>query len=214
MTVSDTGIGIPPEVRSRLFEPFFTTKAPNKGTGLGLSTVANIVKRHNGFQEVKSEVGKGSQFKIFLPAAPAVEAQSPGLDTSTLPFGHGELILLVDDEKSILEIGKTALENYGYGVVTAENGLEAIASFELHKGQISLIVMDTDMPYLDGVAALQAIRKTGARVPIILVSAASPDTASLCRAELSRVEKLFKPYGIPDLLHCVANVLRDTRAAT
>src|SRR5262249_47966007 len=131
-----------------------------------------------------------------------------------LPFGQGELILLVDDEKSILEIGKTALENYGYGVVTAENGLEAVAAFELHKAQVSLIVMDTDMPYLDGVGALQAIRKTGAQVPIILVSAASPDTVFFSRAELSGVKKLFKPYGIPDLLQTVASVLREPAKAT
>jgi signal transduction histidine kinase/ActR/RegA family two-component response regulator len=207
ITVTDTGIGMPPEVRSRLFEPFFTTKAPSMGTGLGLSTVASIVKRHNGFLEVKSEVGQGAEFKIFIPAAPAVEPQNP-LDTSSVPFGHGELILFVDDEKSILEIGKAALENYGYGVVTAENGHEAIAAFELHRGQISLIVMDTDMPYLDGVSAFQAIRKTGAQVPVILASAASPETTYFTRAELTHVEKLFKPYGIPDLLQSVANVLR------
>ena len=211
MTVSDTGMGIPPEVRSRLFEPFFTTKGPNKGTGLGLSTVANIVERHKGFMEVTSEVGKGTQFKIFIPAAPAAEPQHDGLGPATLPSGHGELILLADDEKSILEIGKTALENYGYGVITAENGLEAVASFELHKGQISLIVMDSDMPYLDGVGALHAIRKTGSEVPIILATATSPDTAFLSRAELVDVQKLVKPYGIPDLLHQVANVLHATR---
>ena len=210
LTVSDTGVGIPPEVRSRLFEPFFTTKAPGQGTGLGLSTVANIVKRHNGFLEVKSEVGRGTEFKILMPAAPATETQHFSLDPSTLPFGHGELILFVDDEKSILEIGRAALENYGYGVITAENGLEAVASSELHRGQISLIVMDTDMPYLDGVAALRAIRKSGSQVPVILASAASPDTVSLSRDELSSVDKLFKPYGIPDLLHTVANVLRKT----
>jgi signal transduction histidine kinase/ActR/RegA family two-component response regulator len=211
MTVSDTGVGIPPEVRSRLFEPFFTTKGPNKGTGLGLSTVASIVQRHKGFMELKSEVGKGTEFKIFIPAAPAIEPQHNGLDPSTLPSGHGELILFVDDEKSILEIGKTALENYGYGVVTAGNGLEAVAAFELHKGQLSLIVMDTDMPYLDGVGALHDIRKTGSKVPIVLATATSPDTVHLSRAELAVVQKLIKPYGIPDLLHLVANVLRETR---
>jgi signal transduction histidine kinase len=209
MTVSDTGMGIPPEVRARLFEPFFTTKGPGKGTGLGLSTVANIVKRHHGFLDVKSVVGKGTEFKILIPAAPAVEPQHAGLDAPNLPFGHGELILLADDEKSILQIGKAALENYGYAVVTAENGLEAVASFELHKGQISLIVMDTDMPYLDGIGALRAIRKTGSQVPVILVSTALPDTMSLSRVELS-CEKLFKPFGIPDLLNAVAKVLRGT----
>jgi signal transduction histidine kinase len=212
LTVSDTGTGMPPEVRARMFEPFFTTKPLNKGTGLGLSTVANIVKRHHGFIEVTSDVGKGTEFKIFIPAAPAPEPASstPG---STLPFGRGELILFVDDEKSILEIGRSALENYGYGVVTAGNGLEAVAAFELHKAQISLIVMDTDMPYLDGVGALEAIRKSSARVPVILASAMTLETVFLSRSQLSHVERLIKPYGIPDLLHTAAKVLRGTSEA-
>jgi signal transduction histidine kinase/CheY-like chemotaxis protein len=210
MTVSDSGAGIPPEIRPRLFEPFFTTKGPNKGTGLGLSTVANIVKRHKGFIEVRSEVGKGTDFKIFLPAVAAAEPVPVDAGSVALPFGHGELILLVDDEKSIVEIGKSALENYGYGVVTAGNGLEAVAAFELHKREINLIVMDTDMPYLDGAGAVQAIRKAGSTVPVILASATGVDTAFLSRPDLSRVQKLVKPYGIPDLLHKVADVLRGT----
>jgi CheY-like chemotaxis protein len=210
LTVSDTGSGISPEVRARLFEPFFTTKGPTRGTGLGLSTVASIVKRHKGFIEVRSEVGKGTEFKIYIPAAPTVDAAPVDPTASTLPFGHGELILLVDDEQSILEIGRSALENYGYGVVTAANGLEALASFELHKSDISIIVMDTDMPYLDGAGALQSIRKTGSEVPVILASATDPDTSFLSRTELSRVERLVKPYGIPDLLHKVAIVLKGT----
>ncbi len=208
LTVADTGSGIAPEVRARLFEPFFTTKGPNKGTGLGLSTVASIVKRHKGFIEVRSEVGKGTEFRIFIPAAPNAEVAPVDPTASTLPFGHGELIMLVDDEKSILEIGRSALENYGYAVVTAANGLEAIASFELHKRAISVIVMDTDMPYLDGAGALQAIRKTGSDVPVILASATASDTSLLSRADLQNVGRLIKPYGIPDLLHRVADVLK------
>jgi signal transduction histidine kinase/ActR/RegA family two-component response regulator len=209
MSVSDTGSGIPPEVRSRLFEPFFTTKSPGKGTGLGLSTVASIVKRHKGFIEVKSEVGKGTEFKTFIPAVPVVVPSSPDAESSSLPFGHGELILFVDDEKSILEVGKTALENYGYAVIAANNGLEAVACFELHKQQISLIVMDTDMPYLDGLGATQTIRKTVADMPIILATA-NPDNAILARPELAHIPCLAKPYAIPDLLREVAQVLRGT----
>ena len=207
LSVCDTGTGIPPEARARLFEPFFTTKAPGKGTGLGLSTVASIVKRHKGFIEVKSEVGKGTEFKIYIPAVPVVESPAPVTESSLLPFGHGELILFVDDEKSILEVGKNALENYGYGVVAANNGLEAVACFELHKQHISVIVMDCDMPYLDGIGALQSIRKSVADVPIILATA-NPDTAALARAQLSHVPCLAKPYGIPDLLREVAEALR------
>jgi len=205
-SVSDTGSGISPETRSRLFEPFFTTKAPGKGTGLGLSTVASIVKRHKGFIEVKSEAGKGTEFKIYIPAVPIVESPAPVTEGSSLPFGHGELILFVDDEKSTLEVGKTALENYSYGVVMAANGLEAVACFELHKQHISLIVMDCDMPYLDGIGALQSIRKIVPEMPIILATA-NPD-AVFARAELSNIPCLVKPYGIPDLLLEVAQVLR------
>jgi CheY-like chemotaxis protein len=124
-----------------------------------------------------------------------------------LPSGHGEVILLVDDERSILELGKHTLENYGYRLLTAANGLEAVACFDLHKDEIALLVMDTDMPYLDGISALHRIRKIAPDVPVILASATDSDTAHLSQPKLSRVMTLKKPYGVEDLVRGAAQAL-------
>jgi signal transduction histidine kinase len=211
ITVSDTGTGIPPELRERVFEPFFTTKPADQGTGLGLSTVASIVKRHQGFVELESEAGKGTRFKVYLPAAPIVPVQAPEANRPPLPFGHGELVLFVDDEHSVLELGKSTLENYGYRLLTAANGLEAITCFELHKTEIKLLVMDTDMPFLDGVSALRSIREVAPDLPLIMASATDPDTALMSQRERSGVLFLKKPYGVEDLVRSAAKALRSEK---
>jgi two-component system cell cycle sensor histidine kinase/response regulator CckA len=205
IAVSDTGTGIPPELRARIFEPFFTTKTPDKGTGLGLSTVSTIVKRHQGFMELETEVGKGSAFKIYLPATTAPEQPPAGAKAEPLPLGNGECVLLADDEISVLELGKDTLENYGYRVFTAANGLEAIACFDLHRGQIKLLVMDADMPFLDGVSALERIRKIDPTVPAIIASASTYNTTYI--SKLSTVHTLAKPYGVEDLVRAAASAL-------
>src|SRR5438105_8384908 len=204
LTVADTGTGISPELRTRIFEPFFTTKAPDKGTGLGLSTVANLVKRHNGFVELQTEVGKGTEFKIFLPAIPSTESSTPEPKEMPLPVGHGEIILLAEDEQVVLELAKTTLENYGYAVLIAANGLEAIARFEAHKNEISLLVIDCDMRFLDGRSAVRAIRKMAPNIPIIMASATKNDTEDreqISRADFAHITTLSKPYGIEQLLN-------------
>jgi CheY-like chemotaxis protein len=211
ITVSDTGSGIPPELRSRIFEPFFTTKPADKGTGLGLSTVMNIIKRHDGFVELDSEVGKGTTFKIHIPAVTAATAQESELKGAALPSGNGEVVLLVDDEVSVLELGKSTLTNYGYRLLTAGNGLEAIACFELHKHEIRLVIMDADMPYLDGISALRRIRKIDPNVPVIIASASSYDTGYV--SKLSHIITLPKPYGVEDLVRGAAQALGNMQTA-
>lgn len=126
ITVADTGIGMLPEILDRIFEPFFTTKEVGKGTGLGLSTVRGIIKSHGGFINVHSEIGKGTEFKLFIPA---VETMATLLaENVELPNGNRELILVVDDEDEILETTKISLETYNYRVLTASNGIEAIVT--------------------------------------------------------------------------------------
>ena len=124
ISVSDTGTGIPPNVRDRIFEPFFTTKDIGKGTGLGLSTSLGIVQSHGGFINVSSDMGKGSTFKIYLPAneGPAAEARGPNLHPE-LPRGSNELVLIVDDEEPILNVAKSTLERFGYRAMAASNGV-------------------------------------------------------------------------------------------
>src|SRR5258708_6706455 len=132
LSVIDTGTGIPPDLLTRIFEPFFTTKSPDKGTGLGLSTVAQIVKRHKGFLQVQSEKGRGTQFRVFLPSAEAAETTGSEPSRLNWSFGNGELILIVDDEQSVVELAKSVLETSGYRVLTAPNGFEAITRFDAH----------------------------------------------------------------------------------
>ncbi|HLO89089.1 MAG TPA: ATP-binding protein, partial [Nostocaceae cyanobacterium] len=148
ITVSDTGVGIKPKIIDRIFEPFFTTKELGKGTGLGLSTVLGIIKSHGGFINVYSEEGKGSQFKVYLPAKDTTEIREE--PESKLPQGNGELILVVDDEAAILEITKASLERHNYQVITACDGIEAIALYVKHREQIALVLTDIVMPSMDG----------------------------------------------------------------
>ncbi len=207
--IKDTGVGIPVEFRTRIFEPFFTTKAPGKGTGLGLSTVAAVVKRHKGLIELESEPDKGTEFKIYLPAIP-VKVESESKSKTPLPSGHGELILLAEDEQVVLELAKTTLENYGYKVMTAANGLEAIACFEMQKDAIDLVMTDTDMPFLNGLSAVRAIRKLSPDMPILVASATKIDTDLFRREDLANLSTLPKPYGVEELLHAVATTLSKT----
>jgi PAS domain S-box-containing protein len=141
ITVSDTGTGIPPKIVNRIFEPFFTTKEHGKGTGLGLSTSLGIVKSHDGFINVYSEVGKGTKFSVYLPAITTNKGQNAEDEPGFLS-GQGELVLIVDDEAPIREITRTTLEAYGYRVITAIDGAEAVVLYAQNKGEISVVLMD------------------------------------------------------------------------
>jgi signal transduction histidine kinase len=209
--VRDTGTGIEPGVLARIFEPFFTTKGPEKGTGLGLSTVANIIKRHNGFIEVQSKPGQGTEFKVFLPASQSAKPQADKPSERVLPTGHGELILVAEDEQSVLELVKTTLENYGYRVLTASNGLEAVACFEEHKDKIKLVLSDCDMPFLDGAGAVRAIKQIEPSIQIIITSGTKHPTEHLQEGTPSENVTLNKPYGMEQLLDGVAQALASAR---
>jgi CheY-like chemotaxis protein len=164
--VADTGCGIPPEIKEKIFEPFFTTKEIGKGTGLGLSTVSAIVKSHNGFVDVYSEPGRGSSFKLYLPAAPSQRPQAVSDMRAQAPLGNGELILVVDDEAAVREITQVTLKNHGYAVLTANDGAEGIAVFAKHMKDIRLVISDMDMPILNGDAMIRSLEaiKPGVRV--------------------------------------------------
>jgi len=204
LSVADTGTGIPPEVLPRIFDPFFSTKAPDKGTGLGLSTVAGIVKTHGGFVQLHSEVGKGTEFKIYLPAANSVEMDGAKESEKVLPAGHGEMVLIMDDEAAVRQLAKTALEHYGYRVLTAMSGLDGITIFDEHKDEIKLLVSDTDMPLLDGLAAIRAIQRIRPEIPVIITSGTWREDEQLQRIDTTRLAILEKPYTVEQLLVAVA----------
>ncbi|PWT90809.1 MAG: hybrid sensor histidine kinase/response regulator [Blastocatellia bacterium] len=207
LIVADTGTGMSPEVMGRIFEPFFTTKDMTKGTGLGLSTVLTIVKSHGGFVNVYSELGKGSQFAIYFPALQSEEETGIIPPRTDLPTGHGELILVIDDEETIRQITASTLEAFGYRVLTAADGTEAVALYAEHRDNIAAVLTDMLMPFMDGPATIRALLKMDPTVKII---AASGLTAGQ-RAGEAALEgvKIFlsKPYTAEKLLKALGEVL-------
>jgi CheY-like chemotaxis protein len=169
ITIIDTGIGISEETRERIFEPFFTTKEPGEGTGLGLSTVIGIIKSHQGFINVYSEVGKGTSFNLYLPADENVETTQSVEDLESLK-GNGELILVVDDEASVREITKATLENYNYRVIIANDGVDAIALYAQHKDEIAVVLLDLMMPSLDTSTIVRTLERINSEIKIIAMS--------------------------------------------
>ncbi|MEA2572018.1 MAG: hypothetical protein QOI24_4019 [Acidobacteriota bacterium] len=210
LTVSDTGEGIPSEISDRIFDPFFTTKEVGKGTGIGLSTVQGIVASHGGFITVSSTVGAGSTFNVHLPAEAAGPAMGPvGENAEPLAGGHGELIMVVDDDASVLLITKQALEAFGYRVITAADGAQAIGLFSPRHSEIAAVVTDMVMPVMDGptlVAALQSID------PSVRVVATTGSGSPACQRKLAKAgvrQILHKPYTADDLLRMVADILAE-----
>lgn len=205
LTITDTGVGISNELLDRIFEPFFTTKEFGKGTGLGLSNVMAIIKGHGGFISVSSSVGKGTQFKVYLPAVNG-EAISP-VEDAEIPQGCGELILVVDDEASIREITKTSLENYGYQVITASDGIEAVAIFAQQKTQIKAAIVDMMMPNMDGSKTIVALQRLNPLLPVIIVSGLLNSEQIPIVKESNQLIYLPKPFTAQELLKTLDKLL-------
>lgn len=209
--VTDTGMGMPPDILNKIFEPFFTTKGPNEGTGLGLSTVMAIVKSHGGNVNVYSEQGKGTTFRIYLPAAET----SPGSAKTqtqdlTMPLGNGETILVIDDEASILDITTQTLTAFGYRVLCATDGAEAIALYAENKKNIALVLTDMAMPIMDGAAVIRALLRINPAVTIIAASGLKV-TGDVTQIPAGGIKHfLMKPYTSGTLLKSIRSVLADS----
>ncbi len=205
ITITDTGTGIPPEIMDRIFDPFFTTKEVGKGTGLGLSTVMGIIQNHNGFLIVCSEVGKGSCFKVYLPSRAATETKAA--TNLELPNGNGELILVVDDEVSICEIAKTTLESHNYRILTASDGIGALALYAQHIDEISVVLIDMMMPVMDGASTILMLQRMNPQAQIIAMSGLMSYEAATQKKSLGIREFLAKPFTAQVLLNTLHDVL-------
>ena len=210
LTVSDTGEGIPSEIIDRIFDPFFTTKEVGKGTGIGLSTVQGIVGSHGGFITVESFVGAGSTFNVHLPAEAAGLGRVPVVEnTEPLAGGHGELIMVVDDDASVLLITKRALEAFGYRVITAADGAQAIGLFSPRHSEIAAVVTDMVMPVMDGPTLVAALQSIDPSVRVVATTGGGSPAYQRKLAKAGVRQILHKPYTADDLLRTVADILAE-----
>ncbi|MDB6023454.1 MAG: sensor hybrid histidine kinase [Pedosphaera sp.] len=214
LSATDTGTGIPPEIIDKIFEPFFTTKEIGKGTGLGLSTVISIIKSHGGFLDLQSTVGKGTSFNVYLPAA---DAGVPLAATPVPPEalrGEGETVMLVDDESAVVELTQQMLVHFGYKVVTAFHGADALALFPQYQDKIKVLIIDMMMPVMDGPTAIRAMRKLQPNLPVIAISGLM--AGDKIHEQLGDVGVVFmpKPFTMEKLLLAVRDAVIGSGAGS
>ncbi len=209
VSVIDTGIGMSPEVTERIFDPFFTTKEQGKGTGLGLATCMGIVKSHAGGFAVYSEPGRGTKFTFYLPAYEGSTEELAKSAEKNLPEGNGHGILLIDDEESILQMAKMALEFHGFVVYTALGGAAGISVFRQHSNGIYAVVVDMMMPELDGSETIKALKSIRPNIPIVASSGLRRPEYGKGNME-STVAFLSKPYSDEQLLQAIQLAMKTT----
>jgi two-component system cell cycle sensor histidine kinase/response regulator CckA len=201
LQISDTGIGMPPEIKQRIFEPFFSTKDAGKGTGMGLAMVYGIVERAEGHISVESEPNQGTTFRIYLPLTMNKAVDAPVVTESLPGRGEGKL-LLVEDEAGIRLMTRKYLESIGYTVLEAENGTEALHIFRDLPGEIDLIVTDIIMPGMRGDDLVKEIQSERKDIAAIFISGYA-DIGNLSK----EITILEKPFSFPELGRCVEDVL-------
>ncbi len=208
--VRDTGMGMPPDVVEKIFDPFFTTKDLGKGTGLGLSTALGIVKSHEGNLTVQSEPGKGTTFQICLPAEVHSMTTLSQSTCDEVPQGKGEMILLIDDEIPILSIFSQTLQTFGYRVLTAANGAEAVSVYLQHQNEIAVAIIDLEMPIMNGASAIRALREIQPGIKLI-ASTGMHDNLGLTEAAAAGINYfLSKPCSVHTLLKAVQEILNES----
>jgi len=208
LVVTDDGEGMPPDVLSCIYEPFFTTKPVGKGTGLGIPTTLGIVRGHGGFMTVYSDVGKGTSFRIYLPAGAPGDLVAPTAEAALPPRGSGELILLVDDDQSVLKVAEATLQAYGYRVAAAIDGAHALEQFARIGEHVALVLTDLTMPVMDGTALMRAIRRIDATVPVMVMSGLADVGERHVPSDMSVACVLPKPFTAATMLRAVAAHVR------
>ncbi len=208
LTVADTGLGIAPENLGKIFDPFFTTRGPAKGTGLGLAQVYGIVKQHNGYITVESRLGTGTIFRVFLPASEqkvgSLAQQEP---TTDVPVGGGQTVLLVEDDALVLDVLQMMLEHLGYNVLTANNGKEALDTYDNRSKDISVVISDVTMPVIGGFELFRTLRQRYPDVKLIALTGHAFDAETRQFLTSGQVEWLEKPPKMQALAQMLQRVL-------
>ncbi len=212
VSVSDTGYGIPADIREHIFEPFFTTKDARSGTGMGLAIVQNIVQNHGGAIQVESAVDRGTTFTLHLPlASPGEQPVEPKQEEAQVA-GTG-LILLVDDEELVRNVTAKLLRHLGYEVVTASDGQEAVEFYQERWKHITLVVLDLIMPRMNGRECLRALRSINPNVKAVLITGCDKTSATQDILDDGVQGLLQKPFELTQLSTVIAQAM-DTRANT
>jgi CheY-like chemotaxis protein len=213
MNVTDTGIGMDEDTLQSAFEPFFTTKQPGEGTGLGLSTVYGIVRQSGGWIHVRSEVGQGTSFRIYLPRIDAWSVPDRAEADRAKALHGDETVLVVEDNEAVRRLTRTILEAYGYQVIEAANSTEAFAVEKEHSGEIHLLLTDVILPGMNGMALSERLRALRPKLRVLFTSGYTADVIAR-RGVLQRdVAYLQKPFGPDSLAAKVREVLTEHSAA-
>ena len=207
MAVRDTGHGMDAATRARIFEPFFTTKSPESGTGLGLAIVYGLVRHHRGYVEVDSEVGVGTVVRILLPAMGREVERRAVPRTAGIARGGSEVILLVEDEEPIRRATQKALARYGYTVLLAADGVEALAIIRSDEHSIDLVISDLMMPRMGGKMLFDTLAAEGWRLPFLFISGYSSDSIGGIRQLGDPAGMLNKPWELGELIAKVRETL-------
>jgi CheY-like chemotaxis protein len=210
MSVSDTGAGIPAKTKERIFEPFFTTKSEKGGTGMGLATLYGIVKNHGGFVNVYSEEGKGSVFKLYFPVSPGVIDEEESLFEESLdetPMGGTETVLIIDDEKYVLDIWADYLTDTGFTVLTAKNGEEGIGLFRERADEVDIVILDYIMPDISGSEVLKRLKEIKGDVKVLVASGYSKNGQAKEMMEGDADGFIQKPSTLSELIRRIRGIL-------
>ena len=206
--VTDTGVGIDEKVRAQIFDPFFTTKEKGKGTGLGLSVVYGVMKEHHGFVNVDSDPGKGATFNLYFPISQEVVPVAVKLsdESENIPGGH-ETLLIIEDEETLLAMLKVVIEEKGYRVITAMDGLQGLEAYRSLKNDISLVVTDVGLPKITGDALFLELKKLNPAVKVILASGYIDVNSKSEVLKAGVKEFIQKPYFPDEVLKKIREVL-------